>query len=312
MSNPTTPFSWQMPQSTDLVTDLPADFEVFGQAVATSMGDLLGGTTGQILSKTTGTDMDFTWINNDQGDITGVTAGTGISGGGTSGTVTVTNSMATAIDAKGDLIAGTGADAFSRLAVGANTYLLTADSAEATGLKWAAPAVSASGLTLINSGGTTFTTTGSFSINNCFSATYQNYKIIVNYTAVSADAYVYLKMRASATDASTNYNSQRIYAFLSTVGTDKNANGTTNGQFLGEIQTAVPNGSVSEAFVYDPFGAVMTKFWVTNPEYDNVQAKPFLATAGGIHTTQTSYDGCTLLTSTGTISGTIYVYGMAV
>jgi len=74
------------------------------------------------------------------GDIEGVTAGTGISGGGTSGTVTITNSMATAIDAKGDLIAGTGADAFSRLAIGANDTVLTADSAEATGLKWATPA----------------------------------------------------------------------------------------------------------------------------------------------------------------------------
>ena len=89
MSNPTTPFSWQMPTATDLVTDLPADFEVFGQAVATSMADLLGGTTGQILSKTTNADMDFTWIANDQGDITGVTAGTGLSGGGTSGAVTL-------------------------------------------------------------------------------------------------------------------------------------------------------------------------------------------------------------------------------
>jgi len=62
MSNPTTPFSWQMPTATDLVTDLPADFEVFGQAVATSMADLLGGTTGQVLSKTTNTNMDFTWV----------------------------------------------------------------------------------------------------------------------------------------------------------------------------------------------------------------------------------------------------------
>jgi hypothetical protein len=76
------------------------------------------------------------------GDIEGVTAGVGISGGGTSGTVTVTNSMATAIDAKGDLVAGTAADTFSRLAVGANGTVLTADSAEATGLKWAAPASS--------------------------------------------------------------------------------------------------------------------------------------------------------------------------
>ena len=78
------------------------------------------------------------------GDIEGVTAGTGISGGGTSGTVTITNSMATAIDAKGDLIVGTGADTFSRLAAGTNTYILTADSAEATGLKWAAPAAGGS------------------------------------------------------------------------------------------------------------------------------------------------------------------------
>jgi hypothetical protein len=89
MANPTNPFNWQMPTSTDLVTDLPADFEVFGQAVATSMADLLGGTTGQVLSKASNTDMDFTWTSANPGDITAVTAGTGITGGGTSGAVTV-------------------------------------------------------------------------------------------------------------------------------------------------------------------------------------------------------------------------------
>lgn len=51
-----------MPTSTDLVTDLPADFEVFGQAVDTSLADLKGGTTGQFLTKNSGTDMDFVWI----------------------------------------------------------------------------------------------------------------------------------------------------------------------------------------------------------------------------------------------------------
>ena len=52
MANPTTNFGWQMPTSTDLVTDLPADFEVFCQAVDTALVDLKGGTTGQVLSKT--------------------------------------------------------------------------------------------------------------------------------------------------------------------------------------------------------------------------------------------------------------------
>lgn len=92
------------------------------------------------------------------GDIEGVTAGTGISGGGTSGTVTITNSMATAIDAKGDLIVGTGADTFSRLAAGTNGYLLTADSAEATGLKWAA-AAGGGGWTSLASGSLSGTST---------------------------------------------------------------------------------------------------------------------------------------------------------
>ena len=81
------------------------------------------------------------WIAAPIGDITGVTAGTGISGGGTSGTVTITNSMATEIAAKGDLIIGTGAAAFDNLTVGANGTVLTADSTVSpTGLKWATPA----------------------------------------------------------------------------------------------------------------------------------------------------------------------------
>ena len=85
----TTNFGWETPDDTDLVKDGAAAMRTLGSAIDTSMMDLKGGTSGQILSKNSNTDMDFVWIANDQGDITGVTAGTGLSGGGTTGAVTV-------------------------------------------------------------------------------------------------------------------------------------------------------------------------------------------------------------------------------
>ena len=106
------------------------------------------------------------------GDIEGVTAGVGISGGGTSGTVTITNSMATAIDAKGDLVAGTGADTFARLAVGANGTVLTADSTETTGLKWVAAAGGGKVLQVVMGTGSTSTSVTSTSyVDSGLSAT---------------------------------------------------------------------------------------------------------------------------------------------
>jgi hypothetical protein len=53
------------------------------------MSELLGGTTGQVLSKTSNTNMDFTWVTPEVGDITGITATSPLTGGGTSGAVTV-------------------------------------------------------------------------------------------------------------------------------------------------------------------------------------------------------------------------------
>ena len=186
MATTTTNFGWDIPQSTDLVKDGATAIAALGQDIDTALVDLKGGTTGQILSKASNTDLDYTWITNDVGDITAVTAGTGISGGGTSGAVTVTNSMATAIDAKGDLVVGTGADTFSRLAVGTNGFVLTADSAAATGLKWAAAAgggkvlqvVNASTSTMVEVISTTYSDSG---LSATITPTLSTSKILVIY-----------------------------------------------------------------------------------------------------------------------------------
>ena len=103
-----------MPTATDLVTDLPADFEVFGQAVATSMADLLGGTSGQVLAKNSNTDMDFVWVTSDDANA-------------------IQNTI---VDAKGDLIAASAADTPARLAVGADYTVLQALTSATNGLQY--------------------------------------------------------------------------------------------------------------------------------------------------------------------------------
>jgi len=115
MATTTPNFGWAVPTSTDLVKDGAVAIETLGDSIDASLVDLKGGTTGQVLAKASGTDMDFSWVT----DATGIPA--------------------TIFDAKGDIIAATAADTAARLALGTDGQVLTVDTSTATGLKYATP-----------------------------------------------------------------------------------------------------------------------------------------------------------------------------
>lgn len=146
MSNPTSNFGWQMPTSTDLVTDLPADFEVFGQAVDTSLADLKGGTTGQVLKKNSNTDMDFVWSADSAG---------------------MTNPMTTT----GDTIYSSSGSTPARLGIGSTGQVLTVSGGVPT---WAT--ASAGGYTQIASGSLSGNSLNLTSI----SGSYKNLRLILS------------------------------------------------------------------------------------------------------------------------------------
>jgi len=112
----TTNFGWDTPDDTDLVKDGALAIRTLGSSIDTSFVDLKGGTTGQVLSKASNTDLDYTWVTTDDANA-------------------IQNAI---VDAKGDLISATAADTPARLAVGNNGETLVADSAASTGLRWQA------------------------------------------------------------------------------------------------------------------------------------------------------------------------------
>ena len=241
------------------------------------------------------------------GDIEGVTAGVGISGGGTSGTVTVTNSMATEITAAGDIIVGTGSGTFDNLPIGTTAQVLTADTTVSPyKVKWATPAASASGLTLISS--TSFTTSSAHSVNNCFSATYVNYRILIKLSAQTGTNTDFLmRLRVSGTDATTNYISQRLYNASTTVGSDINSSGTDD-WLLHTISSTNPTAmSISSIDIFDPFPATPTE--ATNIAIGYFGGNNYGTFMALVNSNSTSYDGFSLIPVSGTVTGTVRVYG---
>jgi hypothetical protein len=138
MANPTTNFGWVMPSATDLVTDLPADFDVFGQAVDTDFVGLKGGTTGQVLAKASGTDLDFVWSADAAG---------------------MTNPMTTTAD----IIYSSSGSTPARLGIGSTDDVLTVAGGVPT---WAAPASGGKILQVVQGSYSTYTLIASTSYNN--------------------------------------------------------------------------------------------------------------------------------------------------
>ena len=166
MANPTTNFGWVMPTATDLVTDLPADFAVFGQGVDTSLAQLNGGTTGQVLSKTSNTNLAFTWIEQDDTTIS-FNAQTGTTytlvASDSAKLVTTSNASAVVVTIPANVFSAGNIINVQSIGVGLTTFAAGAGvTITSTGATAAAPILRArySACTIICTGSNTFTIIG--------------------------------------------------------------------------------------------------------------------------------------------------------
>lgn len=151
-------------------------------------------------------------------------------------------------------------------------------------------------------GKVTFSGASSVSLNGCFTSTYANYKVIVN-VKTSTTASVFGRMRASGSDVSANYRNQRLWSYSTTTGSSSSTTDTgINGNF--NVQPATEFGDFNME-ITSPNIAETTRIlsiWTCN----NAQETNIINSALA-NTTQ--YDGISIITSSGTITGTVTVYG---
>ena len=212
----------------------------------------------------------------------------------------------TIVDAKGDLIVATGADAVNRLAVGTANQQLVVDSSTSTGLKWGSP----SGMVLLNT--TSFSGVSSFSLPALtFTSTYDNYLVKVNFTAASTNLGLTLRMRAAGSDFTS-----AAYDKAGTINATNSA--TVSGQgavsqtswAIADVHTTYPTYSQVEVIFRNPNSTSAYKTGLSNATFvspsDNVGRALFLGLAVS---SATQYDSASFIASTGNFTGNYSVYG---
>lgn len=238
------------------------------------------------------------WNGANPGDITGVTAGTGISGGGTSGTVTVTNSMATAITTNGDMLYGTGSGTFSRLGIGSTGQVLNV----ASGIPaWATPASGA--MTFITR--STFSAVATVTIDSIFTSTYDTYCIVFERILQSSSANMRAQFRYGSTTQATSYYSNVVcFAASQTQQNDSNTAYATLMHNMSASQESAALmwvngvGQTSERGVYHGTGIAGG----LGP------GCPYIFAAW--QNTAQTYTGMIFSSSAGNLTGEISVYGL--
>ena len=296
MANPTTNYGWPMPTSTDLVTDLPADFALFGQPVDTSLKALNPETTlGDIAYRSSTSNTNTRLGIGTNGQVLAVSSGV---------PAWATTADVTPLTTKGDVFTFSTVDA--RIGVGANNTVLTADSAEATGLKWAAVS---SGLTLINT--TTFSGASSVAVDGIFTSTYPNYFIQTNFTsATGTDQMVKLRVRAGGT-AYTGGDYDTI-GNRSYPGAVIGFGGFATAWELHNITASSGDHSHNTIQLLSPQTAsVETKITSFGFGYTSVTYTTNSIHMSGYLQNSAQYDGFIMFVTTGNIAGTVKIYGYA-
>jgi hypothetical protein len=182
MATTTPNFGWAVPTSTDLVKDGAVAIETLGDSIDASLVDLKGGTTGQVLAKASNTDMDFSWVAQDDSNA-------------------IQNSLLTTT---GDTIYASGASTPARLGIGSNGQVLTVASGVPS---WATPAAGSSGLTKIVTATFSNVADTGTTFDGCFTSTYDNYVILFSGLYASAGSSFRFQTRLSgSTQATSNYN----------------------------------------------------------------------------------------------------------